>query len=74
MAELVYAFDLKSNGEIRMGSSPISGTKIFHLLEGHPLNVKPLNCRGYFVIYEFGLYDIRPDKCRTLCCSVRCMF
>ena len=27
MAELVYAFDLKSNGEIRMGSSPISGTK-----------------------------------------------
>ena len=26
MAELVYAFDLKSNGEIRMGSSPISGT------------------------------------------------
>ena len=28
MAELVYAFDLKSNGEIHMGSSPISGTKI----------------------------------------------
>ena len=27
MAELVYAFDLKSNGEIHMGSSPISGTK-----------------------------------------------
>lgn len=26
MAELVYAFDLKSNGEIHMGSSPISGT------------------------------------------------
>ena len=31
MAELVYAFDLKSNGEIHMGSSPISGTnKWFH--------------------------------------------
>ena len=28
MAELVYAFDLKSNGEIHMGSSPISGTTI----------------------------------------------
>ena len=28
MAELVYAFDLKSNGEIHMGSSPISGTII----------------------------------------------
>ena len=27
MAELVYAFDLKSNGENHMGSSPISGTK-----------------------------------------------
>ena len=26
MAELVYAFDLKSNGENHMGSSPISGT------------------------------------------------
>ena len=26
MAELVYAFDLKSNGEIHMGSSPIPGT------------------------------------------------
>ena len=26
VAELVYAFDLKSNGEIHMGSSPISGT------------------------------------------------
>ena len=26
MAELVYAFDLKSNGVIHMGSSPISGT------------------------------------------------
>ena len=31
MAELVYAFDLKSNGEIHMGSSPISGTKIILL-------------------------------------------
>ncbi len=29
MAELVYAFDLKSNGEIHMGSNPISGTMIF---------------------------------------------
>ena len=28
MAELVYAFDLKSNGEIHMGSSPISGTRV----------------------------------------------
>lgn len=28
MAELVYAFDLKSNGEIHMGSSPISGTTV----------------------------------------------
>ena len=28
MAELVYAFDLKSNGEIHMGSSPISGTRL----------------------------------------------
>ena len=26
MAELVYAFDLKSNGILHMGSSPISGT------------------------------------------------
>lgn len=31
MAELVYAFDLKSNGEIHMGSSPISGTRLFDL-------------------------------------------
>ena len=31
MAELVYAFDLKSNGEIHMGSSPISGT----IMRGH---------------------------------------
>ena len=29
MAELVYAFDLKSNGENHMGSSPISGTTGF---------------------------------------------
>ena len=28
MAELVYAFDLKSNGETRTGSSPVSATKI----------------------------------------------
>ena len=27
MAELVYAFDLKSNGEIRAGSIPALGTK-----------------------------------------------
>ena len=27
VAELVYAFDLKSNEETHMGSSPISGTK-----------------------------------------------
>ncbi len=27
MAELVYAFDLKSNGILHMGSSPISGTR-----------------------------------------------
>ena len=26
MAELVYAFDLKSNGAIRTGSSPVSAT------------------------------------------------
>ena len=26
MAELVYAFDLKSNGEIRAGSIPAPGT------------------------------------------------
>ena len=31
MAELVYAFDLKSNGEIDMGSSPISGTSLLKL-------------------------------------------
>ena len=28
MAELVYAFDLKSNGEIHAGSIPALGTKI----------------------------------------------
>ena len=28
MAELVYAFDLKSNEETHMGSSPISGTRL----------------------------------------------
>ncbi len=28
MAELVYAFDLKSNGETRTGSSPVSATTI----------------------------------------------
>ena len=28
MAELVYAFDLKSNGETRAGSIPALGTKI----------------------------------------------
>ena len=27
MAELVYAFDLKSNEETRTGSSPVSATK-----------------------------------------------
>ena len=27
MAELVYAFDLKSNGEIRAGSIPAPSTK-----------------------------------------------
>ena len=27
MAELVYAFDLKSNGAIRTGSSPVPATK-----------------------------------------------
>ena len=27
MAELVYAFDLKSNGETRTGSSPVSATR-----------------------------------------------
>ena len=26
MAELVYAFDLKSNGETRTGSSPVPAT------------------------------------------------
>lgn len=31
MAELVYAFDLKSNGEIHMGSSPISGTSYWQI-------------------------------------------
>ena len=31
MAELVYAFDLKSNGEIRTGSSPVSATTILKL-------------------------------------------
>lgn len=33
MAELVYAFDLKSNGEIHMGSSPISGTNKWSYIE-----------------------------------------
>ena len=28
MAELVYAFDLKSNGETRTGSSPVPATTI----------------------------------------------
>ena len=42
MAELVYAFDLKSNGEIRMGSSPISGTKIPELVECHLRDKMPL--------------------------------
>ncbi len=32
MAELVYAFDLKSNGETRTGSSPVSAT-IFRFLK-----------------------------------------
>ena len=27
MAELVYAFDLKSNGETRTGSSPVPATR-----------------------------------------------
>ena len=34
MAELVYAFDLKSNGENHMGSSPISGTTRSLLVPG----------------------------------------
>ncbi len=42
MAELVYAFDLKSNGEIHMGSSPISGT-----------NKKSLFDRGPFCFLEY---------------------
>ena len=33
MAELVYAFDLKSNGETRTGSSPVSATT--HLKIAH---------------------------------------
>ena len=33
MAELVYAFDLKSNDFGRMGSSPISGTREICSLE-----------------------------------------
>ena len=32
MAELVYAFDLKSNGETRTGSSPVSATTIRAIL------------------------------------------
>ena len=30
MAELVYAFDLKSNGAIRTGSSPVPATIFFY--------------------------------------------
>ena len=51
MAELVYAFDLKSNGEIHMGSSPISGTKLALVAllarppNGHQANKKhPCGC------------------------------
>ena len=33
MAELVYAFDLKSNGETRTGSSPVSATTILGLAQ-----------------------------------------
>ena len=44
MAELVYAFDLKSNGEIHMGSSPISGTnKMTSKKRGHCLFKNMLN-------------------------------
>ena len=32
MAELVYAFDLKSNGAIRTGSSPVPAT-IFYFIK-----------------------------------------
>ena len=32
MAELVYAFDLKSNGAIRTGSSPVSATTLLEVM------------------------------------------
>ena len=47
MAELVYAFDLKSNGETRTGSSPVPATT--------KMNVCVLFC-CYNVIYGEELY------------------
>ena len=35
MAELVYAFDLKSNEETRTGSSPVSATKSSFFMNYH---------------------------------------
>ena len=61
MAELVYAFDLKSNGEIHMGSSPISGTSHLKLrslsdfLFTYFFDILPLRIRYLFILIMLKL-------------------
>lgn len=43
MAELVYAFDLKSNGETRAGSIPAPSTNVV---------INLTECQVYFIMYE----------------------
>ena len=52
MAELVYAFDLKSNGETRTGSSPVSATKSELLSEFSRLGAKIQTLPGFWSGYS----------------------
>lgn len=62
MAELVYAFDLKSNGEIHMGSSPISGTnKMTSKKRGHFLFKSKLDIM-IIAIDDSGDPGLKMDK------------
>ncbi len=68
MAELVYAFDLKSNGVIHMGSSPISGTKISlaHLCyryKDFPFHINPSGSSiSLYFVFSYFIISKKPYK------------
>ena len=64
MAELVYAFDLKSNGEIHMGSSPISGTMVLE----YNLLVNANRVGGFAALVQVSLIEA-PDMV-LFCCYI----